>query len=160
MGSRSESFDKNDHEDKIPLHANRWFHHKSHMSATDPVYCGPGLSDLFSIPYLFDLAYCEDLYGTPFSQPSLIDSEKVEPFGEEASSSSMDPALTERGPFSPSLSRFVLSSFFQARHCRLGAPILLTSVPRPRHSLYWFVTNLLRRPMRNRARPPLLITAD
>jgi hypothetical protein len=78
----------------------------------------------FSIPYLFDLAYCEDRYGTPFSQASLIDREKVEPFGEEASSSSMDPALTERGPFSPSLSRFVLSSFFQARHCRLGTPIL------------------------------------
>ncbi len=34
----------------------------------------------FAVPYLFDVAYCEELYGTPLSQAALIDGEKVDPY--------------------------------------------------------------------------------
>ncbi len=34
----------------------------------------------FAVPYLFDLAFCEELYTTPLSQAALIDAEKVDPY--------------------------------------------------------------------------------
>jgi hypothetical protein len=44
----------------------------------------------FAVPYLFDVVYCEELYGTPLSQAALIDGEKVDPQEDPPSSHVFD----------------------------------------------------------------------
>jgi hypothetical protein len=49
---------------------------------------------VFAVPYLFDLAFCEELYATPLSQAAFIDGELVEPYESEFSSSGLDSTET------------------------------------------------------------------
>jgi hypothetical protein len=91
----------------------------------------PFLLIFLAIPYLFDLAYCEELYSTPLSQASLIDGEKVEPSGEESSSPSFDSALEESAKVSTTSSSFAPALFFEGCSFRSGFSIVLTSRPPP-----------------------------
>ena len=92
---------------------------------------GPLFLVFFAIPYLFDLAYCEELYGTPLSQASLIDGETVEPFGEESSSRSLNLATAKAGPDPAAPTGFVSALLFQACNLRSGLSIVPISRPPP-----------------------------
>ena len=92
---------------------------------------GPLFLVFFAIPYLFDLAYCEELYGTPLSQASLSDGEQVEPFGEESSSRSLDPVTAKAGPDPARPTGSVSTLLFQACNPRSGLPIVPVSRPPP-----------------------------
>lgn len=52
---------------------------------------------LIAGPYLFDIAYCEELASLPVSQGVLIDGENVDPNEEGASGASVDFAITRDG---------------------------------------------------------------
>jgi hypothetical protein len=77
----------------------------------------PFLFIFFVVPYIFDVAYCEDLYGTPLSQAALIDGEKVDPYEAGLSVTSFDfvaasnireslfSKFVTRTPFLPSYSQ-------------------------------------------------------
>lgn len=90
---------------------------------------GPFFFIFFAIPYLFDLAYCEELYGTPLSQASLIDGEKVEPFGEESSSRSLD-SVTANADSDPTRPTGFVSAFL-SRTYNLGSGLTIVPVSRP-----------------------------
>jgi hypothetical protein len=48
----------------------------------------------FAVPYLFDIAYCEELDSISLSQAALIDGEEVDPQQGESPSASLDLAIT------------------------------------------------------------------
>ena len=85
----------------------------------------------FAIPYLFDLAFCEELYATPLSHASLIDAEKVEPDDKSSSLSFLDSAATEEMTGRPIAESFVLDRFLARCGFRSPIPLLLTSRPPP-----------------------------
>ncbi len=66
----------------------------------------------FAVPYLFDLAFCEELSTTPLSQAALIDAEKVDPDDGSSSLSFLDSAATEEMSGLPTAENFVLDSLF------------------------------------------------
>lgn len=85
----------------------------------------------FAVPYLFDLAFCEELYATPLSQAALIDAEKVDPSEGESSSASLDDStvgdVTVRRP--PTCVASHLSC--EGSGFTVPIPVLLTSRPPP-----------------------------
>ena len=85
----------------------------------------------FAVPYLFDLAFCEELYATPLSQAALIDAEKVDPSEGESSSASLDDSIVDdvTVPRPPTC----VASHFSFTGCcfREAIPVLLTSRPPP-----------------------------
>jgi hypothetical protein len=85
----------------------------------------------FAVPYLFDLAFCEELYATPLSQAALIDAEKVDPSEGESSSASLDDT-TECDVTVPSPPTCFASHFsFEGCSFTVAIPVLLTSRPPP-----------------------------
>lgn len=85
----------------------------------------------FAVPYLFDLAFCEELYATPLSQAALIDAEKVDPSEGESSCPSLDYA-TEYDVTVPRPPTCVASRFsFEGCSVTVPIPVLLTSRPPP-----------------------------
>jgi hypothetical protein len=85
----------------------------------------------FAVPYLFDLAFCEELSNTPLSQAALIDAEKVDPDDGSSPLSFLDAAATEEMSGLPTAENFVLSSFLTSCGFRSPIPHLLTSRPPP-----------------------------
>ena len=89
----------------------------------------------FAVPYLFDLAFCEELYATPLSQAALIDAEKVDPkIGLDDGSSSLtsfDWAATEEMSEPAAANCFVLDSLLTECGFRSPLPLRLTSRPPP-----------------------------
>lgn len=85
----------------------------------------------FALPYLFDLAFCEELYATPLSQAALIDAEKVDPYDGESSWTSLDCARTGEVSVPPTPTSFVPHSSLARGRFRAPIPVLLTSRPPP-----------------------------
>lgn len=85
----------------------------------------------FAVPYLFDLAFCEELSNTPLSQAGLIDAEKVVPDDGTSSLSFLDSAATEEMSGLPTAEYFALNSFLTRCGFRSPIPLLLTSRPPP-----------------------------
>jgi hypothetical protein len=85
----------------------------------------------FAIPYLFDLAFCEELYATPLSQAALLDAEKVDPDDGSCSSTFLDLAATEEMNESPTVEQFVQDDRLTGCSRRSPVPLLLTSRPPP-----------------------------
>lgn len=85
----------------------------------------------FAVPYLFDLAFCEELYVTPLSQAALIDAEKVDPDGGSSSLSFPDSAATEEISGLLTAEYFILEPFLARCSFRSLIPLLLTSRPPP-----------------------------
>ena len=85
----------------------------------------------FAVPYLFDLAFCEELSTTPLSQAALIDAEKFDPDDGSSSLSVLDSAATEEMSGLPTAEYFILGSFLTSRGFRSPIPLLLTSRPPP-----------------------------
>ncbi len=85
----------------------------------------------FAVPYLFDLAFFEELYATPLSQAALIDAEKVDPDDGSSSVTFLDWAISEDvcGPLTAEY--FVLDSSLTECGFRSPIPLLLTSRPPP-----------------------------
>jgi hypothetical protein len=93
--------------------------------------CLPLFLIFFAVPYLFDLAFCEELYTTPLSQAALIDAEKVDPYDGESSWNSLDCVTT--GAVSAPLTSTCFASYASLEASSFGVPIpvLLTSRPPP-----------------------------
>ena len=85
----------------------------------------------FAVPYLFDLAFCEELYATPLSQAALIDAEKVDPDDGSCSLTSLDSAATEEMSELPTAEHFVQDSFLTGCSFRSRIPLLPTTRPPP-----------------------------
>lgn len=85
----------------------------------------------FAVPYLFDLAFCEELYTTQLSQAALIDAEKVDPHGGEFSSTCLDCAATGDPSAPPTPTCFAPHSPLEGCSVRAPIPVLLTSRPPP-----------------------------
>lgn len=86
----------------------------------------------FAVPYLFDVAYCEELYGgTPPSQAALIDGEKVEPYDGHGFFPSLDCAIGRNvGVIHLPQSSLLLRSL-EPCSPRGQVPLLLISRPPP-----------------------------
>jgi len=85
----------------------------------------------FAVPYLFDLAFCEELYATPLSQAALIDAEKVDRDDGSSSLTSLDWAAMEDMSGPPAAQCFVLDSVLTECGFRSPLPLRLTSRPPP-----------------------------
>ena len=85
----------------------------------------------FAVPYLFDLAFCEELYATPLSQAALIDAEKVDPSEGESSSASLDDSTACAVTVPPPPTSFTSHFSFPDCSFRQAIPVLLTSRPPP-----------------------------
>lgn len=85
----------------------------------------------FAVPFLFDLAFCEELYVTPLSQAALPDAEKVDPNDGSSSLVFLDSAATEELSGLPSSEYFVLDPFLTRCGFRSPIPLLLHSRPPP-----------------------------
>ena len=85
----------------------------------------------FAVPYLFDLAFCEELYVTQLSQAALIDAEKVDPDDGSASLTSVDWAATEEINGPPIGKCFVPDCLLTERGFESPIPPLLASRPPP-----------------------------
>lgn len=91
----------------------------------------PFLLIFFAVPYLFDIAYCEDLYGTPLSQAALIDGEKVDSSEGKSSWTSLDCGRMADVSVPPAPKSFAPPSSLDVCHIRASIPVLLTSRPPP-----------------------------
>lgn len=83
----------------------------------------------FAVPYICDVASCEELYGTPHSQAALVDGETIDPGEEDTVFASLDWGMTgdlRPAPITRSLA--IPPSF---RTCSVRCPSLPTSGPRP-----------------------------
>jgi hypothetical protein len=85
----------------------------------------------FAVPYLFDLAFCEELYTTPLSQAALIDAEKVDPYDGDSSWISLDSATTGAVSALPTPTCSAAHASLQGCMVSIPIPILLTSRPPP-----------------------------
>lgn len=85
----------------------------------------------FAVPYLFDVAFCEDLYSTPLSQAALIDGEKVDPYEGESSGNSLNYIATDDVSASSTSKCFAPHSSSESYSVRALIPVLLTSRPPP-----------------------------
>jgi hypothetical protein len=91
----------------------------------------PFLLIVFAVPYLFDVAYCEDLYGTPLSQAALVDGEKVDPSEAKISWTFFECGRTADVRVPPIPKSFTPQSSWDDGHIGAPAPVLLTSRPPP-----------------------------
>lgn len=97
-----------------------------------PGYYFPLFLIFFAVPYLFDLAFCEELYATQASRAALVDGEKVDPYeGGGSSWTSLDCAPRGDLGASPTPPCFAPHSSEQACSFRAPIPGLLTSRPPP-----------------------------
>jgi hypothetical protein len=80
------------------------------------------------VPYLLDVAFCEELYGTPFLQVALIDGETVDPCEGDTVSTSLDGWTTGDLRLSPI--SFSLASQLSLEACSFRFPSLSISASR------------------------------
>jgi hypothetical protein len=85
----------------------------------------------FAVPYLFDLAFCEELYATPLSQAALIDAEKVDPSDRESFSTSLDYATESDVTVASPPTCFAWHLSFEGSSFTVPIPVSLTSRPPP-----------------------------
>jgi hypothetical protein len=84
----------------------------------------------FAVPYLFDIVYCEELYGTPLSQAALIDGEKVDPHKDPPSSQvvNLEVSLQRKHHLVDSV---LLPLSLKSGSARMPMPPLLAARPPP-----------------------------
>ena len=85
----------------------------------------------FAVPYLFDLAFCEELYATPLSQAALIDAEKVDPSDGKSSSTSLDDTTECKVTVARPPTCFASHVSFEGSSFTVPIPVSLTSRPPP-----------------------------
>ncbi len=114
----------------------KWFHNESTIMTTrrhGPAFyiLLPFFLFFFAVPYLFDLAYCEELYGTPLSQAALIEGEKVDPHEQQNLHRALDTATGPTVNVAPTRTRVPPPHALHVSSPRASVPVLLISRPPP-----------------------------
>lgn len=90
----------------------------------------PLLLIFFAVPYLIDLAYCNEIYHTDVSQSALIDGESVDPCDDETSWTSPHYLRTTAIHDFP-LSNLLNRPFSSEKRDSIPIPVYLISRPPP-----------------------------